>query len=275
LSNFAETLEERIRLMREASANDPTNDALLELLADALFRNDAREAAEILERAYAVAPTSRRRQHLVSKAIIVYKYAGALEQANALQNRAREDFAIDARLAELANPAATSPDRVGTALEDVCAADMMVIFGWSACVEGIVRAGEAAKGVNALDEGVARGVLTAAQSAAQLAESHPEWRARFLSVLEPIVASGTASSATYRALALITTDKEQRLRTMQKAATRFPSDGEIVLGLGLAFYDVRKMDDAISAFSKAKGLLPDMRQPFIDQMLGQARALLD
>jgi len=57
---------------------------------------------------------------------------------------------------------------------------------------------------------------------------------------------------------------------MENAAALLPSDGEIAFGLGLAYLDLRKDDDAIRTLTRAKELLPASRHAFIDQLLNQA-----
>lgn len=271
LSAFAESRDERVAYLREAAATAPTDDGVLELLAKALV--DPVEIAATYEQAYDVATTDTRRLHLAAMAVPMYERAGATERAEAFRARVRADFAIDALTSELAEARIMNPDRVSAALEQLCTDDFLAIFGADICLRNVEKVLETGAGNTALLESASRGMFIAAQHGRLLSRADPGWRQRFENALDELVAMGAASGQAYTALAFITQSKEKRLRTMREAAERFPSDGELTFGLGLAEFDAGNQRAAIEALTRARDLLPESRRDFVDQMLRQASAL--
>ncbi len=271
LASLAESREEREYLRRQAVATNPTDDGLLGHLADILF--DPLERAVVLEQGYSVAPTEIRRLYFARKAVTAYEIAGAADAAEALRARVRTDLRLDARLGDLADPGATSPDRVGAALEEACKSDMLEIFGGAICLESIQAVLEAAEEDATFLDSASRGMVVAARGGRWLEAEDPQWRQRFESALDALIDTGVASVSAYTTRAFIAQSTEQRVRTMRAAAARFPLDGKVAFGLGLAEFDAGNSSEAIQALSQARDLLPESRHEFIDQMLNRAYSL--
>ncbi len=273
LSSLAEVREEREYLLRQAVGTDPTDDGLLQLLADVIV--DPIERADVWEQAYSVAPTEIRMLYFAGLAVPAYERAGAADRAAALRDRVRTDLRLDARFSDLSDPGATSPDRVGAALEEACKSEILAIFGANTCLENIQAVLAAAEEDTAFLLSASRGILVAArgQGGRWLELEDPQWRQRFESTLEALMDTGMAPQSVYTTLAFITQSTEKRVRTMRAAAGRFPLDCEIAFGLGLAELDAGNRSEAIQALSQARDLLPESRHEFIEQMLNRAYAL--
>jgi hypothetical protein len=242
-------------------------------LANVLF--DPLERAVVLEQGYSVATTEIRKLYFARNAVTAYEIAGAADMAEALRARVRTDLRLDARLGDLADPRATSPDRVGAALEEACNSDMLEIFGATSCLENIEAVLEAAEEDAVFLDSASRGIMAAARGGRWLEVADPQWRQRFESALDALIDTGVAPVSAYTTRAFITRSPEQRVQTMRAAAARFPLDGEVAFGLGLAELDAGNRSEAIQALSQARELLPESRHEFIDQMLNRAYSLPD
>jgi hypothetical protein len=267
LALFATDAPTRQSLLRRASEAQPTNDALMELLANSLVHTEPAESARLIEQGYGVASTDARRLHLAALAVSLYERAGSPEHATRMRNRVRADFTVDS------DPLGMGPDRAANFGEQICDKDMLTAVGMEPCFNALRQLIDTAKRQSAYMQSAALGMLTAARSGTVLERADPAWRNRFETSLDEFIASGTAPAEVFTALAFVTTDKQKRYRTMKDAAALFPTDGEITLGFGLASLDVRQKDDAVAALSSARRLLPTSRHAFIDRMLSETSEL--
>jgi tetratricopeptide (TPR) repeat protein len=230
------------------------------------------ESAEVLERAYSAAPPGGKKWHLASDAVAQYENARAPNAATRLQERVSRDYGLDRKLTEIARPDTANPQQVTAVLEEICSDTSLINFGASPCLENIQRVVDVADDSRRADlvDAAAAAMFVAAQSGWRLSRTDPAWRNRFESTLDGFMESGAPSARTYLTYAYITTDRAKRVKAMETAATRFPSDGEIVFALGRAYFDQGRKDDAIRTLSRARDLLPTARQAHVNELLKNA-----
>jgi tetratricopeptide (TPR) repeat protein len=277
LATLAGSRAERVELLRRRLELDPNNIRSLEFLSSALSsdgsKGDIAEAAALTEEAYALQPAGGKKWQLAATAVSQYERAGMPAKAQDLRSRASTDFGLDEVSAELARPELLDGDRLRTQLTSVCTLPILYIIGAHPCLDAINKASEAAIAprmssvVPQLVAAVSVGMRSAAEFGGALGAVEPNWRSKFETTLEGFLIGGIATRETFGAYAVITPSREKRLQTMKAAVEKFPEDGELALGLGLAYLDVGDREEAIMNLSRARDLLPPASRPHIDNLI--------
>lgn len=281
LAAMRERKEERVELLRRVVAVDPTFvlgwTSLAAAVSSGGAKPDLQESAEFLEQAYVASPSGPRKWHLAADAIMQYENAQSAIDARRLSERASADYGLDRLLTVVSKPETVGPATVNAALEELCSNTGVVIFGARHCLDSIQSVVNVANTTRntAVESAYAEGATTAMRNAAvslRLSSVDPGWRARFEKTIGGFLESPTATEGMFVAYADITTDSEKRLQALETAAGRFPSDGDIVTRLGLAYLDQGRKDDGIRTLGRAKELVPPTRHAMIDQAVNQASA---
>jgi tetratricopeptide (TPR) repeat protein len=281
LAALRETKEERVDLLRRVVAVDPTFILGWESLALAVSiggaKEDLHESAELLEQAYIASPPGGQKRRLASDAIMQYENAQSSIDAERLRNRAQMDFRLDALMVVVAKPEAAGPERVNATLDELCSPTGVVIFGAKNCLEGIQSVVDAANAQTAQSRALSAqsataAMWTAAQSGWRLDSIDATWRTRFEMAIDGFLRSQSTTPDMYAAYAAITPDRERRARAMEAAVARFPSNGDMLMRLGLAYLDQGRDQEAVAALTRAKELLPPTKHVMIDQALRSAPA---
>lgn len=275
LASLREKKEERVELLRRVVAADPTYVMGWEALATAVSSGSTnlQEGAELLEQAYLASPPGAWR--IASDAIMGYENAKSPADAERLRKRVQVDYGLDALMVVVAKPEAAGPERVNAALYQLCSTTGIVISGARLCVEGIQSVVAAASSQNTQSQALYAQSATAAMWKAadswwRLDSIDAKWRTRFETTIDGFLKSQSATPDMYAAYTAITSDREKRVRAMEAAVARFPSDGDVLMRLGLAYMDQGRKDEGVRALNHAKELLPPTQHAGIDQALRQA-----
>jgi hypothetical protein len=201
---MAETDEERVHRLRDVIAVDAGNPRTLESLARALMQLDGGtlEAAAVYERAYELQLSRSRGDYtwrFARNAAFTYERAGSPERADRLRTRVARDYGLAGLLEQAAAPLATDPATLDRALQDLCRAMTLTLFGGKPCLDSIdlvVAAADRAQAAPAaprLEQTMFAAMLTAARSAFHLDAVDRGWRSRFESALERHIGAEAAT----------------------------------------------------------------------------------
>jgi tetratricopeptide (TPR) repeat protein len=152
----------------------------------------------------------------------------------------------------------------------------MYIVGADTCLAGLKAASDETRRsqqpfvVTQLVGGVSAAIAATAQYEGLLRNADPNWRSNFEETLQDFIVRGISTVETFSAYAAVTPSRTKRLETMKRAAEKFPEDGEVWLGLGLANLDLENYEEAVRNLNRARDLLPAARRPQIDRFIQQA-----
>lgn len=298
LSSLVDTSEGRRELLRRAAAADPSDMLVVQSLAAA---EDLPERIDLYERTYAephlrfggaMSSSEGLRWRVARNLASAYRtlasslassqadasaVADAEARLAAFIGRVRDDFRIDAMLAQRHSDAADDPDGTAGRLSSLCRTEALGVFGGYDCIEALDAVAETAVAAGGSRAGLQLADLVATTmdslpgSIRQLESAYPHWREVFPVTLGRLIASGADSPTVFRVYAKFETDPEARLNMLLHASEVHPEDAEVAVSLGTEYLLHGMRDAAIGEFLAAKRYLADRPQGSVDALLRIAR----
>lgn len=202
----------------------------------------------------------------------MYEQTGLLGELDSFRARVRIDWRTDELIEIATSPRGTTPEQARAALMQLCSEAVLLVFGADPCLNGIASVASAASdparvGAQQYAEAAADAMNVAREFGWRLQSADAIWRSSFEDTLEELIEEDYATPRIFQVHALVTTDSAKRVESMESAAALAPSDGEIAFGLGLAYADAGRKEEAIRSLRIAEQLLPESRRDFVREQI--------